>query len=138
MEILGRYDNSGIALEGTEESLLELSDAIEKLSEVEILPLLDRQSSHDPYPGHAKSLRLVLSEEPVCIGLCGDEISVRGAANKLKILAQNIRFVAEEKKQDSSGRIRPHVHIEYYPDHSFLKAESIPLVVTKIENSRSI
>jgi hypothetical protein len=133
MEILGRYGNSGIDIEGTEESLRELSGAIEGLSGVKVLPLSGVRPPQDPYPGHAKSLRLALSDEPVCIRLTGDEISVCGASDKLKILAQNIRALADQEKQESNGRIQLHSHIEYYPGHYFLKAESIPLVVTKTE-----
>ena len=136
MEILGRYDNSGIDIEGTEESLRKLSRAIEGLSGVKVFQLSSDRPPHDPYPGHAKSLRLALSNEPVCVCLTGDEISVGGAADKLRILAQNIRALADQKKQESSGRIPLHSHFEYYPGHFFLKAESIPLVVTKTECNR--
>ncbi len=137
MKILGHYGNSGIEIEGTEDSLRELSGAIERLSGVELLPLSTERPPQGSYPGHAKSLRLALSDEFVCVGLDGDEILVCGAASNLKILAQNIRFLADQEKQESNDQIRPHLHIEYHPGHYFLKAESIPLVVTKIEIGRS-
>jgi len=134
MNILGRYGNSGIDIEGTEESLRELSCVLEGLSSDKVFPLSGNRPSQDPYPGHAKTLRLALSNEPVCIALAGDEISVCGAADKLRILAQNIRLLADQQKQESSGRTRLHSHIEYYPGHFFLKAESIPLVVAKTDS----
>ena len=132
MNIVGRYDNSSIDIEGSEESLRELSNTIEHVSSVKILALAS-PSRQDPYPGHAKSLRLELSDDSVCIARAGDEISIRGAQDRLAILARNILALADEKRNHPTGRLRLHTHIEYHPGHFYLKAESIPLVVTKSE-----
>ena len=134
MSLVGSYDNSSIDIEGSEESLRELSNAIQNLSSIKILPLANPRPQ-DPYPGHARSLRLGLSDDFVCITRAEDEIFICGAPDKLAILAQNILALADQKREQPNGRLRLHSHIEYHPDHFFLKAGSIPLVVTKIVGS---
>ncbi len=60
----------------------------------------------------------------VQIGCSSDSLSIEGAREKLEVLAENIEYVA------SSAADSNHIHIEYYQDHPYLAAESMPLVIS--------
>jgi hypothetical protein len=135
MDLVGRYDNSSIDIEGSEESLRQLSYLLQHISGAHTLALAN-SAPQSPYPALAKTLKFEIADDSVCVARSGDEISMRGAPDKFEVLAQNILALADQKQEQRAGQLRLHSHIEYYPGHFFLKAESIPLVITKIEGNR--
>jgi hypothetical protein len=61
----------------------------------------------------------------VCFSILQDKILVRGDLRKLLVISENILGLANE----GSGQ---HVHIEYFEEHPYLCAESMPIVVSCI------
>ena len=131
MKIICKYDESSVDIEGSEESLCELSRTIQKCAGSEQLLLLLPQSPPTPDLRYAKSLKIDLGDGNVCISRIADEIIISGSPEKLEILARNIEFLAEQQGRSSSGTCLDHLHIEYHPGHFYLREESIPLVVTR-------
>jgi hypothetical protein len=131
VNIIGKYDKSSVDIEGSADSLREFSQTLQGLagSEVHVLP--HPQAPPTPYLGYVKSLKMERSEGNVCVSLIADEMVISGSPEKLMILAGNIRRLAEQQGRASSDNYNEHLHIEYHPDHFYLKEESIPLVVTK-------
>jgi hypothetical protein len=70
-------------------------------------------------------------EGQLSIGAENSALVIAGAKNLLRLLAQNIEFLIEDDSPSASD----HLHIEYVPDHYYLSEQSIPVVVTKVENS---
>jgi hypothetical protein len=128
MNIVGKYERSSLDIGGSAESLLELSRAIRELVGSEVYSLPVPLSPPTPYIGYAKSLKLEAIQGNVCVSRTGDEIAICGSPEKLAILARNIGYLAEQQSSDDRGE---HLHIEYYPGHFYLSAESLPMVVTK-------
>jgi hypothetical protein len=64
------------------------------------------------------------------ISRVGDDLLFAGAEDDLAALGENIQTLAD--RPDGWG---PHIHIEYYPDHPFLRPTSVPLVVELLEVS---
>lgn len=124
MKIIGKYGKSSLDIEGSVESLRELSRAIQGLTGSEKLSLFSPPIPPTPYLGYARSLRIDRDEGKVCISRMADEIIISGSPETLVILARNIERLAEGKIGGS------HEHIEYHPGHFYLKENSTPLVIT--------
>jgi hypothetical protein len=77
------------------------------------------------YVAAAESIRVCIEREPgITISRDADELVVRGHTEGLAILAKNITHLGT----DPTG-LGPHIHIEYFPGHFYVRAGSIPLVV---------
>ena len=59
----------------------------------------------------------------------GNILNIAGSRHNLDVLAQNFSVYAEEYKPGE------HLHLEYFPNHSFLDSSAIPLILnfTKIQ-----
>ena len=84
----------------------------------------------DPYDGFLASIEISESVGLVQIELEGDVLAIRGAADMLGILAENVVFLAEEAVMSEPGKGLNHLHVEYHSDHFFLDPSAIPLVVS--------
>jgi hypothetical protein len=129
VNIVGRYGENSVDLEGSAESLRILSQAMQKPIRRETFSLEVPATPPIPYSGYCKSLTLECVEGPVRISRAAEQIVIAGSAEFLRILAGNIDFLADQ--QDTVGSIPHHLHIEYYEDDYFLDKKSTPLVVTK-------
>ncbi len=58
----------------------------------------------------------------------GGSLMLTGDSTALDNLARSIRPKSEWAKQ--TGGVAPHMHLEYFPDHPLLAADSIPVVLT--------
>jgi len=125
--IVGRFGNSGIDLEGTAASLRELSERIGAIRGHETFELNIPSVPPSPYSGYLRSLQIDVCEGNVRISRDDDCIYVAGSAGKLAILASNMASLASQKSSFSSE----HSHIEYYPGHFYLTEGSEPLVLTR-------
>jgi hypothetical protein len=135
LEIVAAFDNASVEIEGSAESLLELSEALRAVTKVATFPFITPASPPHPFEAYARSLRVVCSEGRLCVGKGEAEISIHGSSESLKILADNISFLAKQKTDDSPGHLKEHIHIEHYPDSPFLKEGSMPMVVTRLKRS---
>jgi hypothetical protein len=66
-----------------------------------------------------------LRDGPLTITQEGGWIALSGAAEHCALLAENVASFASEA-HSAEGT---HMHIEYFPGHYYLGAESLPLVV---------
>ena len=135
MNIVGKYDDSSVELEGTAEALHELSQVIRELVEAKDLSLALPSTSPTPYLGYLESVRIEQGTGKVCISRTGNQVLISGSPEMLTILSHNIESMPELQRRPASGMDRDHVHIEYYPGHFYLKEESVPLVFTKCASS---
>jgi hypothetical protein len=128
MNIVGRYDDSDISLEGQGESLLELAQLIRRTTGPVIRSLMIPSTPPAPYDDYAKSLKLEPTDSYVRISRDETQIRISGSPDKLAILADNIEWIATHTHlAGDSG----YIDIDYHPDHFYLEKGSIPLMVTK-------
>ena len=61
----------------------------------------------------------------ILISRQGDELVLAGDPAALAVLAKNIGNLGGEP-----AAFGGHIHVEYFPDHAYLRAGSLPMVVT--------
>jgi hypothetical protein len=125
MTIIGKYDLVSVELRGTADTLSDLARAIQELVAAETFSLFIPSIPPAPYLGYVRSLTPERGAGNVCVSRGGENVNISRSANKLAILARNIERLA------SSESCKDHTHIEYHPQHFYLKEESVPLVVEK-------
>jgi hypothetical protein len=131
MNLVGRYDDSSIDIEGPTEGLQELAREMRDMHRAKEFSLSVPDQSPAPYAGYITSLQIESSSGNVLLTRSAARLTIRGAPEKLAILADNIDFLAVQPNQPKSVRLREHVHIEYYPGHNYLHEMSIPLLIAK-------
>ncbi|MDQ3985030.1 MAG: hypothetical protein M3280_00805 [Actinomycetota bacterium] len=73
------------------------------------------------------SIRIALDDrERLLVALEGNELQLIGRLTHLRLLASDIRNL---RPQVPNSKFSNHMHIEYWPDHPYLDAESEPLVI---------
>jgi hypothetical protein len=94
--------------------------------------ILDGQKEGDPYPYRAfagcleiKKVKDSLVNFRVILG----KIIVQGDLQKLSIISENILDLV------SNSGCGTHMHIEYFEDHPYLCAESIPVIVSCMQRA---
>lgn len=128
MTLVARFGTRGIDLRGDEKSLRALGLRLRNIREGIELPLhVPLGESPAPYTSFATKLSIKPSTGPVCVEREQDSIVLKGDGAKLEVLAQNFETAAGMSVRDD------HLHIEFYPGHYFLAAESLPLVVFRVE-----
>jgi hypothetical protein len=82
-----------------------------------------------PYDGAAASIRIRSSGEPgVAAERHGDDVIVVGDPESLAALGENVgRLVAEPEA------LGEHIHLEYFPGHTYIRPHSAPLLVRRHE-----
>lgn len=128
MNLIGRYDDSDISLEGHEPALLELARLLRKAGDADVRPLMIPPTPPDPYNSYATSLKVEHGASGVRIARNQSQIRISGSSNKLAALAENIEWIANGNPANIGSN---HIHIEYHPGHFYLEEESIPLVISK-------
>jgi hypothetical protein len=133
MTIMVLYDEFGIEIEGTAEESRQLSEGIEGFTETSrsVLAGFGERGERGLQRSNAVAIRV--NAGLVSIARADDEIVISGSKEKLSILAQNIRSLADSERSGSPNRICDHVHLEYYPDHFFLAEGSLPVLVSRNE-----
>lgn len=102
---------------------IELINLAEYFSEGE--GIIDGQTEGDPYPymAFARCLEIKkVKDSPVKFRVLPGRITVQGDLQKLLIISENILDLV------SNGGCGTHLHIEYFEDHPYLCAESIPVI----------
>lgn len=127
--IIGRFSDSGIDIEGTATSLLEFAKRVQWLRGRETFELSVPSVPAFPYSGYLRSLQIEIGEGNVHISHDQDRVYITGSLQKIEILAENIASLALQ-----NGNHDPeHSHIEYFPGNFYLMEGSEPLVLTKRE-----
>jgi len=129
IDIVGRFGSSGIDLEGTSASLIELAERVQRSEGHETLELSIPSAPASPYSGYLRSLQIEIGEGSVQILRDHDRLYIKGTPEKIEILAENIASLASQKSSYSVE----HLHIEYFPGHFYLTEGSEPLVLTRRE-----
>ena len=73
-----------------------------------------------------RHLQVVPTADAVCIKARGEALEISGSAELRAILAYTLAFLGES---DPDQAIRPHDHIEYWPEHDYLHSASKPVCV---------
>jgi hypothetical protein len=116
-EIEIRDDGIGFALHGPPEALIQLAEAFSgDIRSVEVTP----------DDGSVIVVRLA-DEGPVIMRHEGLQVDIVGGRAALDQLADALRFVAAGPAVPSS--VPYHAHVEHYPGHPWLAADSEPVVV---------
>jgi hypothetical protein len=90
---------------------------------------VDTETPADPDDGAAASIRIRSSREPgVAAERHGDDVMIVGDPESLAALGENVaRLVAEP---EALGK---HIHVEYFPGHTYIRPNSAPLLVRRHE-----
>jgi hypothetical protein len=111
-----------IDISGTRIELLNLAAYFSKGEGI-----LEGQKEGDPYPYKAFAGCLEINkvkDSLVNFRVVPGKITVLGDLQKLSIISENILDLV------SGGGCGTHIHIEYFEDHPYLLAESIPVIVS--------
>jgi hypothetical protein len=109
------HDDFGFNVEGKADALLALADAVERPMRVEV-------SSADGSPA---SLSVTLGSGPLVMSYDGNHARLVGNHASLHLLAQTLRNLAASPP---SRPVQRHGHIEYFPGHTWIAAESVPVI----------
>ncbi len=129
MPITWSGDAKTIDIEGTARELLNFAERMQQCSFVQPVSMV--QSDRDGAEGaYLPALIVRLDVGLVDVSIADNTLVIAGSTEALSTLALHVRSLAETAEPQSSGRLRPHSHIEYYPGHFFLKPNAIPLIFT--------
>jgi len=102
LDIVGKFGDSGTDIEGTARALLELSKRVLEIKGHEVFELNVPSVPPSPYLGYLKSLHIDLNEGNVHIGRDNESMHIRGSAEKIGILADNIASLALQESNSIS------------------------------------
>lgn len=128
MDLIGRYDYAEIQLEGQPEALRALARAI-RASRPKSATFALRAAKPVHWPHCASSLSIAAGVGNATISRTGDSIRIDGSPHAMELLAYAVEQLAERGASGDSDWSSEHMHIEYYPGHFYLSADSIPLIV---------
>ncbi len=125
IRIVCRYStSSGFSIEGMEQGLLSLAAFLRNPAAADRRTLM-RADASDGYDDVIPSMVVIHDADFVRIVRSGEAIIVTGRLDLLAILAENVESIASSAPGE-------HLHIDYHPDHYYLREDTEPVVVTKI------
>jgi hypothetical protein len=132
LHVVARFElEGGVELEGTAEALARLAASLRQVDSCTTHSLtIPGDQDAAPYDGFLSQLCLESIPGPLRIHRDGGTLRLRGSAQALATLAQNIEFLVAPS--GGAGRVHgdhQHVHVEYYDDHPFLAKEAEPLTI---------
>jgi hypothetical protein len=117
-EIEIREQTVGFELAAPAEALLQLADAFSgEVRSIEVTP------------DDGSTLVVGVTTGPVTLSHEGPRVEISGGRNELDGFAAYLRSVVATRPARPRS-IRYHAHLEYYPEHPWLSANSVPVVVT--------
>ncbi len=118
------FDGDGsISVSARPDALAALGTAL--ANEVEAVVELTPPASTPPDCESATGVRVRWDADPgVSVAREGSEVVIVGDATAVAQLARNIERLGNEP-----AMLGGHIHLEYFPDHAYLRSDSIPLVV---------
>lgn len=128
LPIIGRYSIDGdIELLASRKGMFELAGILSSQNHAATYKLISPALLNlEPYTNSLKELIIVITDEFVDIALKVDTLIISGNGEKLKILADNIEWLA--KQIDAEDGLN-HLHIDYHPSHYYLASSAKPLVL---------
>ena len=125
--LYGRYSKSGdLELQGSPDSIIQLADLlVSEHQEIDLSTPNAIQSA--PYDAFITAIHLKRQEGHVVIQRTDTVLTICGSLENLALLADNLKWLANQVTVTGCDN---HLHIEYYPDHFYLNASSVPLVVS--------
>ena len=129
--LTGSYSEAGgVELRGSAQALSILVEFLTSGDAAGVRRLeVEPGSSPEPYDVFLTAVRVVRVDGATRVGLAGTTLEFSGAQEGLRLLAENIAWVAEQSGPGSNAESSSHLHVEYYPGHPFLSPDSEPLVV---------
>lgn len=89
------------------------------------LVAVDAHLPADPYDGAAASIQIRLSRKPgLAVERHGDQVVMLGDREGLAVFGSNVDRLAAEPEA-----LGGHIHIDYFPGHTYLRPNSSPIVV---------
>jgi hypothetical protein len=85
--------------------------------------------------GSPASLTVTLSRGPLVMSYDGNHARLAGSDASLHLFAQTLRTLAAERP---SGPVQRHAHIEYFPGHKWIAAESVPVIAYLVGTEHGI
>lgn len=129
LRVIGRYSASGeIEIRGDKQALLSWAESLADNHNASI-SLVVPQAPANPYDSFLVAMYILRADEAVRIKLNGETLVISGSQEKLKLLADNIKWLAVCENSVESGQIENHLHVEYYQGHFFLDPKSDSLII---------
>lgn len=127
VNVTGRYTLSGdLELAANIQNLHILSDALNSDRESQSLKLsVPELVPPSPYDGFLDSMLILHTDSFVNIQRNQSAISIIGEKKYLAVMADNIKFLATNACGSNS-----HIHIEYFPESSYLHSLSLSLIIS--------
>ena len=128
--ITGLYTEAGdIELRGGVGALRRFAELLSADVPSYVLALDTSQTARiAPYDHLLTAIHIMHNAGLVCISRSGSVLEIAGSRQKVKVLSDNLTRFADSV-ESGTGR-ETHLHIEYFPDHYYLAASSLPIVVT--------
>lgn len=124
IQIQAGSGSGSVDLEGSQAGLETLASTLKRKQGAR-LRLSRPPHSPDPYAEWLSFLDIRVEDEAeMTMAVEDGDLVVAGDPSALEILADNLSSFAENP--DTMGG---HIHIEYFPDHFFLRPGAIPLTV---------
>jgi hypothetical protein len=118
-----------LMIEGTAAALRDLAEILVISELVPRSLLLDPSVDPRPYDRALRQIAVELSKQPkVRFTRDGDTLKIQGGVADLCLLADNITVLVEGA--DPHQAVTPHLHLDYYPEHQLLRADSESVVVS--------
>jgi hypothetical protein len=131
--VTGKYTARGdLELEGSITGLTILATLLRRANDLKQVSLQVPTCPVDvkPYDGHLSTIELRPANDKIKLAREGDALIVSGAWDKMKLLADNVSLLIED-----SERGVDHCHLEYYEDHPWLDATTLPIVITVVQET---
>jgi hypothetical protein len=117
---VSRSESGTSAILGSRGQLAALADAIVSGDHVLELPPIPEGYEATS----ANAIHVIIDWEPgMSVARDGDELHLVGSHDALRRLAANVRRFAETPNGEN------HIHIEWFPDHAYLRPGSEPTVI---------
>jgi hypothetical protein len=121
-----RYSgNADVDLRASTVELVNLRDSVLELIESDLTGIrFDADETIDPKPWEclAKGLEVFRQDGAVCVSIRDNLLRVQGSDDNLRAFVSY--FPTDETAQSDS-----HTHFEYYEGNSFIRPDSVPLVI---------
>ena len=108
----------------------ELSDFAKRILEKETIIKVNSSDlkAFKPYDSFLQGIIIMhVDAALVIISITNDNyVSISGDSKMIEIFSENIKALSIHEKWG-------HIHVEHYPDHPYLSANSLPIVIEKIE-----
>lgn len=137
-QLYGCYELSGVNLEGEGAACGRIAAALVTTVPGAMLAFgIPRARSPQPYDGFLATLTIADPVGPVEIYRGGDALIIRGDLERRAVLPENVRWFADRTVAQGHRTIGDHLHIEWYPGHTFLARDALPLVLSSgVDESR--